>query len=443
VRHDGELGQLLMLSLALVFLVVIIVLLRLARSQDRVLLRYASFGLLLHICFSFAQDWVYSTFYAGVSDVYHFADIGAVLARAMDLNFSQTAPEVLKMFLHLEARLPMGWITEGSSTSSTEALTGFLFYAFGQSLLLCFIAVGIFVWFGQLLLAFTLRELVHDDERKLAYASTFLVPSVIFWSSGITKEAFVFLGVTLLCHGAYAVSMRRFRYISTLAIGAVFVGVMKAYTLFPMAVAVGVWVLVSRSRGPDGYVRLRLLPMLMAATLVLGGVLLMGRIFPDFSLQQIGATAARQQTAWVEGASSSDVEVGSSSESLATQVPFIPLALVNSLFRPFAFESRSLTAFAASVETTLLLVVVLFAAFRFRLRAVRRAILGSPLIAASLAFTLLFGMGVGLVTRNLGSLSRYRMPMIPFYVLAVLLLIRRLRVEHRVSVSVIRGRSVT
>jgi hypothetical protein len=49
----------------------------------------------------------------------------------------------------------------------------------------------------------------------------------------------------------------------------------------------------------------------------------------------------------------------------------------------------------------------------------------SPFLVSSVVFILVFGVGVGLATRNLGSLSRYRMPMMPFYATTLLVLRRR------------------
>jgi hypothetical protein len=414
------------MALVVVLLIASIALARLARAQDRTLARFAAAGLAMHLVFAFVQEWVHASYYAGVSDVYHFAEIGTMLSRAMSAN-SSVIVEVVKMALHLEAQLPFGWLDAGSSTSTTEALTGLLFYVFGESLLISFLAVSVFVWFTQVALARTFADLVGPDERPLVYASIFLVPSVVFWSSGITKEAFVLAGVFLLSSGVHAVLSRRaFGHVATAAVGALLVGLIKPYTLFPFMVAIGVWVFISRAKSAHGTIRIRVMPLVAAGVIAFGGVLVMGQIFPEFSLSKIGESAARQQESWMDDSGSS-VEIGSTSSTVTSQLPFIPLALVNSLFRPLIFESRSLTAFGASVETTALIIIVALIAFRFRFKALRDAILSSPLVAASLTFTLLFGMAVGLVTRNLGSLSRYRMPMIPFYVLAVALLLHRLR----------------
>jgi hypothetical protein len=416
-----------MLAFALLIAFAIFVVVRLARQRDTTFFRYATIGLLLHLVFAVAQNWVYSTYYAGASDVYAFAEVGKVIARALEVDFGNVAPEVVKMFFHIDAHLPYGWVTNGTGSTSTEALTGILFYAFDTSLLLCFFVVSIVTWLCQLLLARTLGQLVSTKERPLAYIATFLVPSVVFWSSGITKEAFVFEGLALLCFGIHSVVVRRaFWHLTTAFVGASIVGMIKAYTLFPFVIAMGVWVYIARLNATGRGIRI--LPLVAGMIVAVGGLVVVGRIFPQFSLTHLGEAAAQQQSQWLDDSNHmASLSVGSDSEALSSQLPYVPIALLNSLFRPVVFESFALTPFAASLETTTLLLIVLGSLWRFKARTIRDAVLQSPLMASSLAFTLLFGAGVGLVTKNLGSLSRYRMPMIPFYVLVVLVISSRLR----------------
>jgi len=410
-----------MIPLLLLFVLAGLTLLRIAKREPS-LARIAAAGLAMHLVFAFGQQWVVDTYYRGVGDVYHFSEFGGIIARAMHNDFGRVVPEVFKMIFHVDAQLPWGWVSHGSGSTTVDGLTGLLFYVLGDSLIISFMAVSMMTWFSQILLATTLSECVRQNERKIAQASVFLVPSVVFWSSGIIKEAFVLTGLCLLCHCLYRVTVRRsFGYVGPAVIGALLVALIKPYTLFPFVVAIAAWVMVSRS----STVRIRPISVVIALVIAVGGVVAFGQIFPTYSFDKLGESAALQQENWGDG--EGVIAVGSSSSSLASQVPFLPLALVNSLFRPFPFESPSLTAIGASAETATLLVVFLMILWRFRLSAVRQELLGSPLLVASLTFTLLFGIAVGLVTKNLGSLSRYRMPMIPFYVLTMMVLLRRLQ----------------
>jgi hypothetical protein len=93
-----------------------------------------------------------------------------------------------------------------------------------------------------------------------------------------------------------------------------------------------------------------------------------------------------------------------------------PLALLSGLFRPTIFEASSLTNFAAGIENLLLLVLVLF-----RLRSVRMPIAENRLIVFStLGYIMVLCVFLALSTPNLGTLSRYRVGFLPFFVVLIL-----------------------
>ena len=80
-----------------------------------------------------------------------------------------------------------------------------------------------------------------------------------------------------------------------------------------------------------------------------------------------------------------------------------------------------------AAETTFILGSVIWIGFKRGVRKTVGLILSSPLAMFCLTFTLLFSVIVGLSTPNLGSLSRYRAPMMPFYISLILMLLPRRR----------------
>jgi hypothetical protein len=112
---------------------------------------------------------------------------------------------------------------------------------------------------------------------------------------------------------------------------------------------------------------------------------------------------------------------------------FAPLALGTALFRPFIFEVRNVQTALAAVETTALLLLLFSSASRRSWRGIWRDCASSPELMFCLVFTLMMATAVGLTTTNLGTLSRYRMPMEPF--LALLVLTISAPVTRRIEVS--------
>jgi len=79
----------------------------------------------------------------------------------------------------------------------------------------------------------------------------------------------------------------------------------------------------------------------------------------------------------------------------------------------------------------LLILIMLIQILRTRRTGSLRAILKSPFLVFCVAFVLPFSLAVGVAAPNLGSLSRYRIPMMPFYVCLLVSLMPWTRWERR------------
>ena len=77
---------------------------------------------------------------------------------------------------------------------------------------------------------------------------------------------------------------------------------------------------------------------------------------------------------------------------------------------------------ANAVETTVLTILCLRVLIIRNLEDVRRQIADNPFLVFCLVFVLACGIAVGLTSTNLGTLSRYRCPLLPFFVVLLLVL---------------------
>jgi hypothetical protein len=388
-----------------------------------------------HVASAFVQVWLHDVYYA-VSDMHAYMVNGRHIARLLSYDFVRFAPDIVRLALHVETSLPFEILGEGTSTGTMSAVAGAICYFVEPTTLVANLVVGTFACFGQLALYKVGREVVEARDRGMLLVSTLLVPSVVFWSSVLAKEALVlgFFGILALAIFDALSGRRRVRGIIGAVLGAVGIAMLKPYVLFPFVVALAGWFYsVRRATG-----RRMSLPYLVAAGLLgVLGLAVMSRLFPEFGVGQLAQTAALQQRFGTEAEGGSFVEMGNpDAQSLGDQLPYLPLALLNSLFRPFLFEARSPPMLAASLETTALVVLVLLLIRRFKWRRVRDAVMDSPILVFSMVFVLSFGLAVGLACTNLGTLSRYRMPMMPFYAAFVLLLRARLgRSEERAELA--------
>lgn len=388
-------------------------------------LAMAAFG--LHVVGSFTE-WAIIEFYYGINDAHNYRESGIQLAKLMSLDSERAVSELVNLFLHRETHLPFEVFGDGLSNGSgtMSALAGIFIYFLGPSILTMNLLTSWIAWFGQVCLYRVARDELPEGDRTAALVGFLFVPSVIFWGSAFCKEAFVlgFLGVVTL--SAYRVwRNRKVMYLIGMIVGAVGVAMIKPYTLFAYVVGVGAFIYAHRA-WRTGPIRIRISSLLLASAISLGGVAVMGSFFPEFGAGKVAETIAANQEGWGSIEGGSNVEIGSGeAKTISQQLQFAPLALVNALFRPAIFEARNGPMLGAAFETTLVALGVL-SLLRSKVRRIaRESVMRSPFLVFSVVFATIFAVAVGLGTSNLGSLSRYRVPMMPFYVTIVLVLRRR------------------
>ena len=401
--------------------------------------RFALMSFAAHIVCSFGQWFIMLHYYGdGGGDFTGYQGWGSMLARLIESDPVHYLPEVVKLGLHVEAILPFQPTGVGTSTGTMSSMAGVIMTLTGPTLInMCLVAAA-FSWFGQLCLYRTVREELPERDHSAALFGILLVPSVIYWGGGYTKESFVigFFGIFL-----WSVS-RIFRHgrvsaILGVVVGGVAVAMLKPYTLFATIVAVAAFVYAARASRDGRVARLRPGSLILAFAIAAGGIAAMGAVFPQFAAGKVAETVAVNQENWAQlheagQAGGSAVDIGNGeARSLPAQLAFVPVAFVNSFFRPVLFEARGLPMLGAAIESTLLTFAVLSLLGTTSRKLALDTIFQTPALMFAVTFCVIFGVGVGLATPNLGTLSRYRSPMMPFYVTAVLIVRERGRAAVR------------
>lgn len=395
------------------FLLFVIVGLRGHRSRVQGWLLSAFFA---HVACAFGQVWVARVVYGG-GDMFAYLSSGNDIARLLDRDFWYYLPGSVSLVFHLQPDFPIEVFGAGTSTGAMVGWTGLATYCTGSSLYATAVLFASVTFFGKLALYRAVEHELPADPR-LSVLAVFFVPTVLFWSSGILKEALAMAGVGLLTAGVSAVLRRRRAFAAPLLLsGALLAGSVKPYLLFPFAVSAGAWVYWSAMQRRDLAPATRPILVVFAALIAIGGMLILGEIFPRYGFSNLGAEIARSQAAYTQVAAGSTLsDRGAGPSSLMGQLAFVPLGILSALLRPFLLEVRNAPMLVNALETTTILLLIAYVAFRGGVRKQIRFVADSPFLVFCVAFTLLLAAGVGVSTLNLGSLSRYRIPMMPFYV---------------------------
>jgi len=364
----------------------------------------------------------------GDMTIYRF--YGVQIARVLDIDFVRYAPEVLKLALHIEPDLPFPVLLEGTASGTMSAYAGILIFVLGDTALGCCVMVSMFAYAGMMSMYRSIRGSLDDVERIPVLSALLFVPSATFWTSGIVKEAFLMGFLGLLVGAVHDVlARRRLLAIPAGVVGAVGAAMTKPYVLFPLVIATGGYLFALRSRRKLSFVQ-----KLAAIVVAVVGLIGVSRLFPQFGLDNLGEAIATQQRSatLISEAAGSSVDIGDGDvQTLGGQLRYLPLGLVNALFRPALFDIRNAMSAVAALEMTLIIGSLIALVRRHRVRRIVAEIRGrAPLMFAAL-FVVSFGAAVGVSTTNLGTLSRYRVPMMPFYMGGVAILRARLSQRAR------------
>jgi len=379
-------------------------------------------GWALHVVCSFALIAIMRGFY-GYGDVLTYGMFGDLLADLMWADFPKYAPEVLKLLLHLDTQFPFTVSGEGSTTGSMGAIAAIWgFFLAGSVQAMC-MAMSMVALLTKVAMYRSLRTTFEERLRPGIFAAFVLIPTAAFWSAGIVKES---VAISSLC--VLVCAMQHFnagRLISAAILGsfaATALGLVKPYILFTFVLSLGAWFYARRAIAQSGTVSVRPVYALLATTVAVGGVYALGLIFPSFGVENLSEGLAQQQELGGQAGGGSYSElIQPGARSLGGQLAYAPIALLSALFRPTVFEVRNGLMAINAVETTAALWLFVRPIWKRGPRVVWRAILSDAFLVFCATFVVSFGIAVGLVTSNLGTLSRYRMPLMPFFAVFVLI----------------------
>jgi hypothetical protein len=281
---------------------------------------------------------------------------------------------------------------------------------------------------GMWLFFQTFYRLYPDLHKHIAVAA-FFIPSVVFWGSGLLKDS-----ITLASLGAATYTLYQLALIKKIRVQylVVFVGSLlvlyniKIYILLTFLPASVLWIFMDNFRRMGSLMlRLVLFPLVFSAALLVGfyAMIKAAEDNPKYSLGAIAKTA--QVTAydiryWTGKSAGSGYSLGELDGSWQSMIRLAPQAINVSLFRPYLWEVKNPLMVLSAIESFALLLLTLFLIGKARLKFF--VLLTNPTILFCVMFSLAFAFAVGVSTFNFGTLSRYKIPFLPFYVMAIVLI---------------------
>lgn len=276
----------------------------------------------------------------------------------------------------------------------------------------------------------TFYKLFPSLHWELAIACLFF-PSLWFWGSGILKDTITFGALGWLIYATFELFYHRKFSAKNIIIALLAFYVIysiKIYILLCLVPALLYWIIFNYTGNIKSvFIRVSVLPF-AAVLMITGGYYLISKIgenSPRYSLESI-TTTAEETALWLEYVGQRDqgsvYSLGDPDFSPTGMARKFPLAVYTSLFRPHLWEVRNPVMLLSALESLFLIFMLIAVIWRIGLLRFISLVRSDALIGFCLIFSVIFAFAIGISTYNFGSLVRYRIPLIPFFLISMYLI---------------------
>lgn len=246
---------------------------------------------------------------------------------------------------------------------------------------------------------------VHPGRKIQVLIAVFLIPSFLYWTSGLHKEGLIFLGFSLVIFNFYfGLKNRRISVASIIFIllGLLLVLVLRNFLIVILVPALIAWLVASR---------LVKKPLAVFAVCYLFFVIFFFTAkYINVNLDFPKAVVAKQKE-FVALVGNSSVPMNELQPDFSSFIRNVPQAISLSILRPYLSDVRHILSLAAATETEILLFIFLIFLFWNRRNRARNPNLIFNYFCLFLSFSVL--ITIGYVVNNLGAIVRYRSIVLP------------------------------
>lgn len=265
--------------------------------------------------------------------------------------------------------------------------------------------LGLFLYYKAAVLV------IGRENIKILYGIC-LLPSTLLWSSVLGKEPILLFGVAAVVYSTIVWRIGNTRPpLMLLGIGIFLVVAVRFWYLLILLPAI-------TYLGFATHRRILLKFGSLTAAILVGYIFL----WPLLT-QKLGISSYQDFIEYRNNAANSFEGGGSSVEQFVIVSPadFLsnaPAIVFRSLFRPLPFEIGNAFGLIQGIENASLLALSAAALFKFRRQEVKM-----PVVIAAGCFVLIWSLSYGLVVSNLGSLARFKVQVLPVFVMLLMYLI--------------------
>lgn len=251
---------------------------------------------------------------------------------------------------------------------------------------------------------------IYPTKKWGVIAGCFLLPSTLYFSSGIHKDLIVLAALSVFCYAVYFSLLRGFtaKKIIVIILSLLIILLIRNFIAVILLPCAFVWMVSKKYRFPIS----KSFALLFVTGII--GIFTLQYFFKK--TEPLDIIVNKQQAFFSLGKARTDYAMDSLQPSLTSFVQEAPGALRRSFLSPYPgeFNHFYMSLFAAEITMywVLFLIVMLF----YR----KHILLKNDFILFGIVFTFLIFLFTGYITTNAGALVRYRSIYLPFFITPLL-----------------------
>lgn len=403
-------------------------------NVDGISKRTFSLLFILKLFFGFSLWAIYTFYYSerATADIYKYFDDSQVIFNTLKTNpidyfkllsgIGNNTPA----FDHYYSEMNF-WARKVDSNIYNDSHTIIRFNAFVRifsfgyynvhTVFICFLSL-----IGLTAIYKTFVTHLQDKKRELLFA-VFLLPSVLFWGSGVLKEGLIFFALgTLIYFSGKLFNMKAIVICLAMALLLAFSKFYVWLAIFP-SIALFVW--INKTNTKNVFLKFGAIISFIGA---------IGLNIDSFTnIQNPLVTLSQKQYEFNQLASgqltdanhnpiptaNSKIQINKLEPTFFSFLKNSPQALINTIFRPYIWELKSPLMLLAGLENIFILLLIAFTLFFTKsLKEIKWTY-----VLFCISFVAIQFLIIGETTPILGAIARYKTIAVPFLVIAILFIL--------------------
>ena len=268
---------------------------------------------------------------------------------------------------------------------------------------------------------------------KIIAICILFIPSATFWGSGILKDSFTYtfsLVFIILFHKVFFAKKVSIMNIIKILFCAYIILSLKPYIFYSLLVSCFIWLgFIFIYKIKNKVVRVFILPVIILMVGFIGLRILsmvmdmVGGAYGDIEalLNKAAISNYDLKQEYYQGAS---FDIGDYEPTIQGALSVAPKAVIACFYRPYIWEVRSAVMLLSSIENTILLLLSVLIILRVGIIRLFKEMKQNSFLIFCIVFTISLSLGVGLSTSNFGALVRFKIPMLPFFFMFLLIILK-------------------